>query len=142
MVGLKSKYVVIIIFFLDGYYIKKHEPKFKFIFISFSLDYFFIKKKMGSSISKSKIFDMPKQEHRCSTASSQRTMVAEEPLKTHNKKPFMKPKFFRNKQSLSKRKHYKRKSVVTKSIIGRPTNFKVCFFYSSSSSLFFSDLPW
>ncbi|KAG2198987.1 hypothetical protein INT47_013171 [Mucor saturninus] len=79
---------------------------------------------MGSSISKSKIFDMPKGEHRCSTTSSQRTMVADEPPKTNNKKPFIKPKFFRNKQSLAKRKHYKRKSVVTKSIIGRPTNFK------------------
>lgn len=84
---------------------------------------------MGSSISKSKIFDMPKGEHRCSTTSSQRTMVADEPPKTNNKKPFIKPKFFRNKQSLAKRKHYKRKSVVTKSIIGRPTNFKVCFRY-------------
>lgn len=87
---------------------------------------------MGSSLSKTKIFDVPKQ-HRfsCSTTSSERTMV--EPEKT-NKKPSLLTKnhFFHTKKSnvksLSKRKHYKRKSVVTKSIIGKPTNFKVCIF--------------
>lgn len=88
---------------------------------------------MGSSLSKSKTFDVPKQQPNrfsCSTSSSERTMVEPE---SNNKKPSIltKHNFFRTKKttvkSLSKRKHYKRKSVVvTKSIIGRPTNFKVC----------------
>lgn len=110
---------------------------------------------MGGTISKSKIFVYPKQHESkrfsCSTSSSERTMV--EPVTESNnadsvnKKPFILPNtnFFGNLRdskkkkvqqyhytanvsSISRRKpkHHKKKKVVTKSIIGRPSNFKVC----------------
>lgn len=110
---------------------------------------------MGGTISKSKIFIYPKQHQSkrfsCSTSSSERTMV--EPATESNnadsvnKKPSILPNnnFFGNLRdskkkkvqqyhrtanvsSISRRKpkHHKKKKVVTKSIIGRPSNFKVC----------------